>query len=228
MESLSEALKTYGTSQLLADRVELKTGDVQWRSYVGTADKFFFGLIKFGDADDVLWPTALSVDALVTIWARRSSSSCGWSWLPETPQIVKETVADGLVFLLKYGIPGVGEYKNAAEALFFTADFKGKTLFPIKFPGDFARWRNGTDYSRSIYAAIPDELLGETLEQLVYGVDGAIDDRIYQLMKTKSYFGRPSSWDRINLATEPYMMWTAKSLTYSMTPLAILRASHVC
>ena len=133
------------------------------------------------------------------------------------------------MFLLRYGVPGQGEYKDSNQALFFSSDFKGKTLFPMSFPGNYAKWRNGTSYGRSIHGKVPKDLLPETIEQLVYGVDGYIADRTYRSLKRKTFFGNPpSDTARINLATEPYMYWTSEALSSTMVALAIQRASHIC
>ena len=55
---LEKVLKTHGTQQLLSDRKKVKTGELMWHSALGSADKFFFNLIRFSHADDVLWSTA--------------------------------------------------------------------------------------------------------------------------------------------------------------------------
>ncbi len=187
LRELGAAVRGAGTRQLLGEAETLRDGTMAWHSALGTADSLLG--FSVGRGDDYIWSTGVAVDALSLTWSRRAprgSASCARKWLPETPARVKTAVEQGLRFLVKQTQRSTYEW----ESLFFSSDFKGRSIVPMAFPGNVAEFVNGTKYTRPVSEPVPLPLLPETFAQLSFGVRGFVPPAQYEEMLRQPWFGQ--------------------------------------
>jgi hypothetical protein len=221
-QSVLRALKRYGTNQLLGTAQSIDSDSMAWHSALGTDDRFFG--FKINKGDDYIYSTGVAVDALITIWARRSKTACGFSWGSDTPQKVKDAVQKGLTFLLREA----NDDNYEKLALFFSADFKGKGVLPISYPSNFHQYINGTFYKGNIHDNVSKHDLPTFFSEMTVGVKGFIPNAEYQKMLKQKFFGQSVQTESVFLPKALMPIWSSESMTNSVAALAILRATNLC
>jgi len=208
---LTEAMRGNGTNAIVENSVvdSKNSGWVYWDDFLGNDDIDIFGY-PINHGDDRLFTTAVAVNALVDIWTQ-PDASCTRNWIPSTPAKIKILVEKAVSFLSHYILGDEYEHQNA----FFSASVKGLTCDPFRYPGNAARYVNGT--------VLTNPKPQDITSLLIYGVSGFMPQAEYEKELTKLHFEHktPLKFPGYNTASFPY--WSSPTFTDAMAMLALTK-----
>jgi hypothetical protein len=212
---------------LLSAKLELETalttaGTKQILSLGNSSAKYWFWDDFLGDygsqnrGEDRLFTTALAVNALFDIWTAPSANG-GRLWISATPKIVRDATNAAIAYLQDKIF--VDEPMNA----FFSGSVKSASSLPFVYPATFSRLLNGTQIDpRKPFPS------GNTSAYLIFGVDSVVPQAEYDKMLNETWFSNQVPVENVtsrdfNLNGGGWFpFWSAPSLTYSTTLLAMV------
>jgi len=181
---LVSSLRKQGTKQLLSK---------------ANQDKHQGGLFWNGELQnkhDCVYGTSLAVNALLDIWTSQSGATDGLLiWRPDTPEEVKNSIRDGILWLYSE----IDENKIRWENAFFSGSIKGLHTIPFIFPGNVM----------------------ETVQDLtIYGFRGIMPENEYQQILAEKH----SSMDGpLGKRSKAFTFWSSPVVTKAVVLLALAK-----
>jgi len=215
---LQDALEGIGTQQLLQlASKDAVNGWVYWDDFLGDGD--YIDGEPVIEAEDRLFSTAISLNALLDIWTE-PTPLCNRSWIPSTPSSVKSTVQMAVAFLEEY----VVGFEYAKENCFFSGSVKGNFALPFWYPGNLMFYPNNTRINPVNRSQITDDLYDV--------VSGYIPPDVYNKLLNQTWFGSPTPlvFPGFNADGTSFPFWSSPALTYAagLGALAKYRVTSQC
>ncbi|KAL4240066.1 hypothetical protein ACF0H5_000860 [Mactra antiquata] len=204
--------------QMTADIIQSTHRDTTGAMYVddflGDKDFDLFNRSE-NKAEDRIFTTAVSVNALINVWTVWNDESLLWQ--SDTPDHIKETISE----MVKWINENVLSERYKPWNTFFSGSGKGLKSMPFFYPANRLEYFNGTSF--------PDTTFPDSLKNIV-GMRGYVTSDEFAAMLEKPHFGMrtPETFDGYNSEPGGYFpFWSCDSYTYAVSLLALSQYENI-
>lgn len=214
---LQDAFETKATEYLLKWQIQDGPGKTHFRDFLGLNDTNIFGKPEPKN-EDALFSTAQAINILIATWTYQRPDTNSLVWKDNTPNEVKQLVQSSVNWLRANVLGKNFKTFNA----FFSGSVKGFNSLPFWYPANFVQFLNGTK-------ADPDKISTEDLGEVIYGVQGSIDESEFQKMVKQKHFNVSTPIDFIgyNVKENIFPFWSSTPYTYAVSLLALSQFNNL-
>lgn len=204
-------LQGNATLQLMKSAI-IENEDIFWFEFLGQADISFFNESEI-HYDDRVFSTAVSLNALLSIWTSPINDSA-LKYISNTPDNIRSTIKKSIHWLLNHVLDSESILMNS----FFSGSVKGMEQLPYAFPANRLEYLNGTILP-------PNPNKDAIAPELITAMSGIIPFQDYLEDLSQSHFGMkvPLKFNGFNQS--PFPFWSSPSLTKAFSMLALAKYS---
>ncbi|CAF0912293.1 unnamed protein product [Brachionus calyciflorus] len=214
---LQDAFETKATEFLLNWQIKDGVDKTHFRDFIGLNDTNLFGKPESKN-DDAIFSTAQAINILIATWTFQRPDTGSLVWKTNTPNEVKQLVKTSVNWLQE----NVFNKKFKTFNAFFSGSVKGFSSLPFWYPSNFVQFLNGTSVDPS---SISTDVLGD----VIYGVQGTIDEGEFEKMTQQPHFGVTTPIDFVgyNVKENVFPFWSSTPYTYAVSLLALSQYNNL-
>lgn len=215
---LQDAFENAATQRFFNEAKVDKNKHIYFEDFLGVNDTNILGQAK-PTGEDRIFSTAQVVNTLIATWTYQNPSTGKLNWKSYTPQTVKSLVQSCLDWLQANALTKEYRPLNA----FFSGSVKGFSTLPFWYPINFLQYLNGTNVD-------PNKVINQDdLDILIAGVQGVIDEKVYDQMLLETHFGQrtPIDFHGYNVKDNLFPFWSSEPYTYAVTLLAFSQYDNI-
>ena len=214
---LQDAFENKATQYLLKWKINDGQEKTHFRDFIGLNDTNIFGKPDPKN-EDALFSTAQAINILIATWTYQRPETNSLNWKDNTPNDVKNLVQTSINWLTENVLGKKFKSFNA----FFSGSVKGFNSLPFWYPANFVQFLNGT-------SADPDKISTDDLGEVIYGVQGTIEESEFQKMVRQKHFNVSTPIDFIgyNVKENIFPFWSSSPYTYAVCLLALSQFNNI-
>ena len=225
---MNDAMTGKGTQALLEmsqiQQISEDESYVFWDDFLGTNDQDWDGE-TVNQADDRLFSTAVSINALLDIWTQNNVEHQKTRvWRQGTKEQVKNTVLGAVKWLSKYILSEDMDWFEyyLPENAFFSGSGKSMSTMPFLFPANYLQYLNYTNVPQNATIA-------DVTTDMIDAVSGVIDEEQYSKMIEQGigHFNltTPVTFPKQGFNADGWIFpyWSSPSMTYASAALALAK-----
>jgi len=210
----------YRTNVVEFFQKHVRSDQSSYDDFLGINDTNIFGKIE-PTGEDRIFSTAQTVNTLIASFTYFDKNTGKLKWINydekqlETIQIM---INKSISWLLE------NVFKYEPFNCFFSGSVKGFNQLPFWYPASIYEYLNGTILD-------PDHFnyKNESLVDAIVGVNGYIDETIYEKMILEKHFNisTPTTFQGYNVRGAEFPFWSSQPYTYSVALLALAQYNNL-